>query len=80
MLNGDFIEGNMHKLYDAEANQFLADRFVVGTCPNVALKKVMAINVNTVEPAHNATDLIIQNLLLQEIPQHLRKLNIGFYL
>ena len=31
--SGDFIEETSAQLYDAEANQFLADRFVVGTCP-----------------------------------------------
>jgi methionyl-tRNA synthetase len=30
---GEFIEEVTEQLYDAEANQFLADRFVVGTCP-----------------------------------------------
>lgn len=31
--DGEFIEEVTEQLYDAEANQFLADRFVVGTCP-----------------------------------------------
>ena len=30
---GEFIEETNAQLYDAEAGQFLADRFVVGTCP-----------------------------------------------
>jgi methionyl-tRNA synthetase len=30
--NGDFIEVT-EQLYDAKADQFLADRFVTGTCP-----------------------------------------------
>ena len=30
---GEFIEETSEQLYDAEANQFLADRFVIGTCP-----------------------------------------------
>ena len=29
----DFIEETTEQLYDEEAQQFLADRFVVGTCP-----------------------------------------------
>ncbi|MBT8252639.1 MAG: class I tRNA ligase family protein, partial [Bacteroidia bacterium] len=29
----EFIEEETEQLYDAEAGQFLADRFVVGTCP-----------------------------------------------
>jgi methionyl-tRNA synthetase len=30
---GDFIEQVTEQLYDAKADQFLADRFVIGTCP-----------------------------------------------
>ena len=30
---GDFIEETTAQLYDEEAKQFLADRFVIGTCP-----------------------------------------------
>ena len=48
--DGEFIEEVSAQLYDAEANQFLADRFVVGTCPKCGIsKKVMAINVKAVE-------------------------------
>ena len=31
--DGKFIEEVTEQLYDAEADQFLADRFVTGTCP-----------------------------------------------
>lgn len=31
---GVFIEEVTEQLYDLEANQFLADRYIVGTCPN----------------------------------------------
>ena len=30
---GEFVEETTEQLFDAEAQQFLADRFVVGTCP-----------------------------------------------
>ena len=30
---GKFIEQTTEQFYDQEANQFLADRFIVGTCP-----------------------------------------------
>jgi methionyl-tRNA synthetase len=33
------------QLYDAKTDQFLADRFVMGLAQNVAMKKLMAINV-----------------------------------
>ncbi len=32
--NHQFIEKTTEQLYDAEANQFLADRYVIGTCPH----------------------------------------------
>ncbi len=31
--NGDFIEIESEQYFDAEAGQFLADRYIVGTCP-----------------------------------------------
>jgi methionyl-tRNA synthetase len=42
---GDFIEQVTEQLYDAKADQFLADRFVIGLAQNVAMKKLMATNV-----------------------------------
>ena len=45
---GHFIEEITEQLYDEEAEQFLADRFVVGTCPHCGHKEHMAINVNPV--------------------------------
>jgi methionyl-tRNA synthetase len=47
---GDFIEQVTEQLYDAKADQFLADRFVIGTCPNVAIKKLMAPMKTVVQP------------------------------
>lgn len=32
--NGEFLEQESEQYYDAEADQFLADRYIVGTCPN----------------------------------------------
>ena len=31
---GDFIEQESEQYYDAEAGKFLADRYIIGTCPN----------------------------------------------
>jgi methionyl-tRNA synthetase len=45
-------------LYDAKADQFLADRFVIGLAQNVAMKKLMATNVKNCGSTLNATDLI----------------------
>jgi methionyl-tRNA synthetase len=49
LYDNDFIEQVTEQLYDAKADQFLADRFVTGTCPNVATKKRMEINVKNVD-------------------------------
>jgi methionyl-tRNA synthetase len=45
-------------LYDAEANQFLADRFVVGTCPKCGFEESYGDQCENCGTSHNATDLI----------------------
>jgi hypothetical protein len=37
---GDFIEQVTEQLYDAKADQFLADRFVIGLAQNVAMRSL----------------------------------------
>jgi methionyl-tRNA synthetase len=56
--NGDFIEETSAQLYDAEANQFLADRFVVGTCPKCGFEESYGDQCENCGTSHNATDLI----------------------
>ena len=56
--NGDFIEEVSAQLYDAEANQFLADRFVVGTCPKCGFEESYGDQCENCGTTHNATDLI----------------------
>jgi methionyl-tRNA synthetase len=56
--NGDFIEKVSAQLYDAEANQFLADRFVVGTCPKCGFEESYGDQCENCGTTHNATDLI----------------------
>lgn len=56
--NGDFIEEVSEQLYDAEANQFLADRFVVGTCPKCGFEESYGDQCENCGTSHNATDLI----------------------
>ena len=55
---GDFIEEVTEQLYDAEANQFLADRFVIGTCPNCGFEESYGDQCENCGTSHNATDLI----------------------
>jgi methionyl-tRNA synthetase len=53
-----FIEETTEQLYDAEANQFLADRFVVGTCPKCGHEEAYGDQCENCGSTLNATDLI----------------------
>ena len=55
---GKFIEETSEQLYDEEANQFLADRFVVGTCPKCGNEESYGDQCEKCGTSHNATDLI----------------------
>ncbi|MGY0407331.1 MAG: methionine--tRNA ligase [Polaribacter sp.] len=55
---GEFIEEVTAQLYDAEAKQFLADRFVVGTCPKCGFEESYGDQCESCGTSHNATDLI----------------------
>ena len=54
----EFVEEVPEQLYDAEANQFLADRFVVGTCPKCGYEEAYGDQCENCGTSHNATDLI----------------------
>jgi methionyl-tRNA synthetase len=55
---GDFIEETTAQLYDAEADQFLADRFVTGTCPKCGHTEAYGDQCEHCGSSLNATDLI----------------------
>ncbi len=55
---GEFLEKTEQQLYDAEAQQFLADRFVVGTCPKCGNEESYGDQCEKCGTSHNATDLI----------------------
>ena len=55
---GDFIEEVTEQLYDAEAKQFLADRFVTGTCPKCGHEEAYGDQCENCGSTLNATDLI----------------------
>ncbi|MDT0605893.1 methionine--tRNA ligase [Croceitalea rosinachiae] len=55
---GDFIEEVTEQLYDVEANQFLADRFVMGTCPKCGHEEAYGDQCENCGSSLNATDLI----------------------
>jgi methionyl-tRNA synthetase len=56
--DGEFIEETSEQLYDAEADQFLADRFIVGTCPKCGFEESYGDQCENCGTSHNATDLI----------------------
>lgn len=56
--DGKFIEDTNQQLYDAEADQFLADRFVTGTCPKCGNEEAYGDQCETCGSSLNATDLI----------------------
>ncbi|MGI9546022.1 MAG: methionine--tRNA ligase, partial [Flavobacteriaceae bacterium] len=55
---GDFLEETTAQLYDEEAGQFLADRFVTGTCPNCGFEEAYGDQCENCGSSLNATDLI----------------------
>ncbi|OUR98177.1 methionine--tRNA ligase [Flavobacteriales bacterium 33_180_T64] len=54
----EFIEEVTEQLYDEEANQFLADRFVTGTCPKCSNEEAYGDQCENCGSSLNATDLI----------------------
>ena len=55
---GDFIEENTAQLYDEQEGQFLADRFVTGTCPKCGNEEAYGDQCENCGSSLNATDLI----------------------
>ena len=55
---GKFVEQTSLQYYDAEANQFLADRYITGTCPHCSNEKAYGDQCEACGTSLNATDLI----------------------
>ena len=55
---GKFIEETSEQLYDEQAGQFLADRFVIGTCPKCGNEEAYGDQCERCGTSLNATDLI----------------------
>jgi methionyl-tRNA synthetase len=55
---GKFIEETSAQLYDEEAKQFLADRFILGTCPKCGFEESYGDQCENCGTSHNAQDLI----------------------
>lgn len=56
--DGKFIEETTEQLYDEQADQFLADRFVIGTCPKCGNEEAYGDQCEKCGTSLNATDLI----------------------
>lgn len=55
---GGFIEKTTEQYFDTEANQFLADRYITGTCPHCKNEKAYGDQCESCGTSLNATDLI----------------------
>ena len=55
---GEFIEKTSMQYYDEEANQFLADRYITGTCPHCGNEHAYGDQCEACGTSLNATDLI----------------------
>ena len=55
---GEFIEKTSMQYYDEEAKQFLADRYIVGTCPHCGYDRAYGDQCESCGTSLNATDLV----------------------
>ncbi|BCI63847.1 methionine--tRNA ligase [Coprobacter secundus] len=55
---GEFIEKTSEQYYDEEAQQFLADRYIIGTCPHCHNERAYGDQCEACGTSLNATDLI----------------------
>ena len=55
---GEFIEKTSEQYYDEEAKQFLADRYITGTCPHCRNEKAYGDQCESCGTSLSATDLI----------------------
>ncbi len=55
---GEFVEKESEQYYDEEAKQFLADRYITGTCPHCKSEGAYGDQCESCGTSLNATDLI----------------------
>ena len=55
---GKFIEKTSEQFFDTEAQQFLADRYITGTCPHCGNERAYGDQCESCGTSLNATDLI----------------------
>ncbi len=71
--NGKFIEQTSLQPYDEEAGEFLADRYVVGTCPHCGSDRAYGDQCEACGTSLNATDLINPRSALTSSPVVMRE-------
>ena len=70
---GKFIERTTKQYYDEEAQQFLADRYITGTCPHCGNEHAYGDQCEACGMSLNATDLINPKSTLSGNPPVLRE-------
>ncbi len=69
---GEFIEKESEQYYDEEAQQFLADRYITGTCPHCGNDRAYGDQCEKCGTSLNATDLLNPKSVLSGKPPVLR--------
>ena len=71
--NGKFIKKTSLQPYDEQAGEFLADRYVVGTCPRCGNERAYGDQCEACGSSLNATDLINPRSVLTDAPVTLKE-------
>ena len=71
--NGKFIEKTSMQPYDEQAGEFLADRYVTGTCPHCGNDRAYGDQCEACGTSLNATDLINPRSALTDSPVTMRE-------
>lgn len=76
---GEFIEKESEQYYDEEAQQFLADRYITGTCPHCKNEHAYGDQCEACGTSLNATDLINPKSTISGSTPYCGKRNTGTY-
>jgi len=71
--NGQFVQQTSLQPYDEQAGQFLADRYVTGTCPHCGSDRAYGDQCEACGTSLNATDLINPHSSLTSAPVTMRE-------
>ena len=70
---GEFIEKTSEQYYDPEAKQFLADRYITGTCPHCKSEGAYGDQCEACGTSLNATDLIAPKSMISGAQPEMRE-------